>query len=101
MSKNILLLVTGGTPQIITETIWALACDPQHNEQWVPDEVHIISTRYGLNEVKNKILGKDKILTRMKNEYAQIANLRLEENFLHCFTDQEGNELACFNCRWS
>lgn len=93
MSKNILLLVTGGTPQIITETIWALACDPQHNEQWVPDEVHIISTRYGLNEVKNKILGKDKILTRMKNEYAQIANLRLEENFLHCFTDQDGNEL--------
>ena len=93
MSKNILLLVTGGTPQIITETIWALACDPQHNEQWVPDEVHIISTRYGLNEVKNKILGKDKILTRMKNEYAQIANLRLEDNFLHCFTDQEGNEL--------
>lgn len=91
--KNILLLVTGGTPQIITETIWALACDPQHNEQWVPDEVHIISTRYGLNEVKNKLLGKDKILTRMKNEYAQIANLRLEENFLHCFTDQEGNEL--------
>ena len=93
MSKNILLLVTGGTPQIITETIWALACDPQHNEQWVPDEVHIISTRYGLNEVKNKLLGKDKILTRMKNEYAQIANLRLEENFLHCFTDQDGNEL--------
>lgn len=93
MSKNILLLVTGGTPQIITETIWALACDPQHNEQWVPDEVHIISTRYGLNEVKNKILGKDKILTRMKNEYAQIANLRLEDNFLHCFTDQDGNEL--------
>ena len=93
MSKNILLLVTGGTPQIITETIWALACDPQHNEQWVPDEVHIISTRYGLNEVKNKLLGKDKILTRMKNEYAQIANLRLEDNVLHCFTDQEGNEL--------
>jgi CRISPR-associated protein (TIGR02584 family) len=93
MSKNILLLVTGGTPQIITETIWALACDPQHNEQWVPDEVHIISTRYGLNEVKNKLLGKDKILTRMKNEYAQIANLRLEDNFLHCFTDQDGNEL--------
>ena len=93
MKKNILLLVTGGTPQIITETIWALACDPQHNEQWVPDEVHIISTRYGLNEVKNKLLGKDKILTRMKNEYAQIANLRLEDNFLHCFTDQEGNEL--------
>ncbi len=93
MKKNILLLVTGGTPQIITETIWALACDPQHNEQWVSDEVHIISTRYGLNEVKNKLLGKDKILTRMKNEYAQIANLRLEESFLHCFTDQEGNEL--------
>lgn len=93
MKKNILLLVTGGTPQIITETIWALACDPQNNEQWVPDEVHIISTRYGLNEVKNKLLGKDKILTRMKNEYAQLANLKLEESFLHCFLNHEGNEL--------
>ena len=85
--------MTGGTPQIITETIWALACDPQNNEQWVPDEVHIISTRYGLNEVKNKLLGKDKILTRMKNEYAQLANLKLEESFLHCFLNHEGNEL--------
>lgn len=93
MKKNILLLVTGGTPQIITETIWALACDPQNNEQWIPDEVHIISTRYGLNEVKNKLLGKDKILTRMKNEYSQLANLKLEESFLHCFINQEDNEL--------
>lgn len=93
MKKNILLLVTGGTPQIITETIWALACDLQNNEPWIPDEVHIISTRYGLNEVKNKLLGKDKILTRMKNEYSQLTHLKLEESFLHCFTNQEGNEL--------
>lgn len=29
---NILFLVTGMTPQIITETLWALACDPAKQE---------------------------------------------------------------------
>ncbi len=45
MSKNILLVVTGMTPQIITETVWALACDPLNDAPWVPDEIHVLSTQ--------------------------------------------------------
>lgn len=93
MSKNILFLVTGGTPQIITETIWALACDPKNEEPWIADEVHVMSTRYGLNEVRNKLLGKDKILQSMSIEYPQLQNIKIEDEFLYCFQDAENNEL--------
>ena len=51
MSKNILFLVTGMTPQIITETVWALACDPRNNEKWIPDEVHVLSSQDGLTQI--------------------------------------------------
>lgn len=93
MAKNVLFLVTGGTPQIITETIWALACDPENSEKWVPDEIHVMSTSYGLNEVRNKLLMKEKALEAMKKEFPQLAHLQLEESFLYTFIDGE-SELA-------
>ncbi len=40
---KILLAVSGMSPQIITETLYAL-----HQEQaWLPDEVHLITTLQG------------------------------------------------------
>lgn len=93
MVKNILFLVTGGTPQIITETIWALACDKHNDEKWIPDEIHVMSTRYGLNEVRNKLLGKNKVLARLIEEYPQLINMKMEDCFLYCFKDNNANEL--------
>ena len=55
MSRNILFLVTGMTPQIITETIWALACDENLDDIWVPDEVHVLSTQDGLNQIRKRL----------------------------------------------
>jgi len=43
--RRILLAVTGLTPQIVTETLYALAigCKPA----WLPTEVHVITTEEG------------------------------------------------------
>lgn len=46
--KNVLFLVTGMSPQIITETVWALACDPKRNDKWIPDEIYVLSTQKGI-----------------------------------------------------
>ncbi len=40
--RRILLAVTGLTPQVVTETLYALACRPQ--TPWVPDEIHLVTT---------------------------------------------------------
>ncbi len=43
MSKNILLLVTGMSPAIVTETLYGLAVRPEAGQQpWIPDAVHVI-----------------------------------------------------------
>lgn len=56
--RNVLFLVTGMTPQIITETVWALACDPDNDKPWVPDEIHVLSTEDGLNQIRSRLFSK-------------------------------------------
>ena len=50
-TKKILLLVSGMSPQIITETLYALITQPQ---PWVPDEVHLITIR--VNVVRDQLV---------------------------------------------
>lgn len=47
--KNILVISLGGAPQVVTETLWALAADPARaeDERFVPDEVHVLTTAVG------------------------------------------------------
>lgn len=59
MPKNV-LLVTGMTPQIITETVRALACDPNNAEPWIPDEIHVLSTEDGLTQIRSRLFSERK-----------------------------------------
>lgn len=80
--KNILFLVTGMTPQIITETVWALACDPDNDSPWVPDEIHVLSTDDGLNQIRSRLFD-DGVFVAMQAEYPQLANIRFSSESLH------------------
>lgn len=53
MNKKILVFVIGMTPAIITETIYALAIQ---NAKWIPDEVLVFTTGYGLAQIKCRLL---------------------------------------------
>jgi CRISPR-associated protein (TIGR02584 family) len=48
--RNVLLVSLGQTPQVVTETLWALAADPRVSEErrFVPDELHLVTTCLGL-----------------------------------------------------
>ncbi|MDN3398448.1 CRISPR-associated ring nuclease Csm6 [Psychrobacter sp. APC 3426] len=93
MSRNILFLVTGMTPQIITETIWALACDDSAEENWVPDEVHVLSTQDGLNQIRKRLF-EDGVFTQFKRDYPILEQVDFDPaTHLHVITDQNGKPL--------
>jgi CRISPR-associated protein (TIGR02584 family) len=54
--RRILLAVTGLSPQIITETLYALAVD---RRLWVPTEIRIITTRQGAEKAQRSLLSDD------------------------------------------
>lgn len=83
--KNILFLVTGMTPQIITETVWALACDPDKIEQWVPDEIHVLSTEDGLNQIRATLFDEG-IFAKFQQDYPVLAKVQFNKDGLHVIT---------------
>jgi CRISPR-associated protein (TIGR02584 family) len=48
--RRILLAVTGLSPQIVTETLYALGV--KGSPVWVPTEVRIITTRWGAEQAR-------------------------------------------------
>lgn len=91
MAKNSLFLVTGMTPQIITETVWALACDPNNPNTWIPDEIHVLSTEDGLNQIRATLFD-DGIFAKFKQDYPVLANIRFTPACLNVI-DQDGQGL--------
>lgn len=93
MSRNVLLLVTGMTPQIVTETVWALACDPHNDTKWIPDEIHVLSTQDGLTQIKSRLFA-DGVFNTFKSDYPQIVNTQFDDSFLHVIRNAENQVLT-------
>lgn len=93
MKKNILLLVTGMTPQIITETVWALACDLSNEEHWIPDEIHVLSTQDGLTQIRSRLFA-DQIFNQFKTMYPVISNIQFDDRYLHVIKNEQGLALT-------
>jgi len=54
--RRILLAVTGLSPQILTETLWALAVE---RGRWAPTEIRIITTWRGAEKARRTLLSDD------------------------------------------
>ena len=93
MVKNVLFLVTGMTPQIITESVWALACDPHNDTKWIPDEIHVLSTQDGLTQIKSRLFA-DGVFNTFKSDYPQIVNTQFDDSFLHVIRNAENQALT-------
>jgi CRISPR-associated protein (TIGR02584 family) len=55
--KRILLAVTGKTPQIVTETLWALAMDSE--QPFVPTQIRLLTTEEGRRHAVEKLLNPE------------------------------------------
>lgn len=91
--KKILLAVTGMSPAIVTETLYALAT---RETPWIPDEVHLLSTSKGCDNARSHLLDLNKdraFFQKFCEEYIpESHSIRFDESCLHAFT-RDGVEL--------
>ncbi len=88
--RRILVSVTGMTPQVVTETLYALA-----EEEIVPTEIHLITTANGRNRALRDLLdsqtGQFHAFCRDRNCTGQI---HFDSTMIHVIEDAEGNPLS-------
>jgi CRISPR-associated protein Csx14 len=86
--KEIFIFIAGSTPQVITETIYALATKKPSIQ---PDEIHIITTQKGKEIAKHSLIDKG-ILKKLFSEYS-LADVPLTEDSFHIPRDKSGKPL--------
>lgn len=71
--ERILIAVAGYSPAVLTETVWALAHQP---DPWIPDSVVVISTQTGRGIVEKTLFqqkGWEQLLSVLKTEELPIS----------------------------
>ncbi len=101
--RRILLAVTGLTPQVVTETLYALACRAE--SPWIPHEIHLITTATGAENARlNLLLPETGWFHRLISDYGlpaivfPVAHIHILRNSLGAPLDDirtpEQNTLA-------
>ncbi|WP_126443804.1 CRISPR-associated ring nuclease Csm6 [Sulfuricystis multivorans] len=88
--RRILLAVSGLTPQIITETLYALIAQPT---PFVPTEVRLITTREGAARARLALLSDDPGWFRRLCRDFRVSAITFDENHIETFSDGEGRPL--------
>lgn len=89
--RRILLAVCGLTPQIATETLYALAV--LRRSAFIPTEIRILTTREGAHRARLTLLhpvtGK---FHQLRRDYG-LPEIVFDETSIHVITDTQGQEL--------
>lgn len=90
-NHKILLAVAGLSPQIVTETVYALAVERE--TPWIPDEVHVITTSEGAERARLSLLedGED-WFGRLRRDY-QLPAIRFGREQIHVIRDANAEPL--------
>ncbi|NDP59537.1 MAG: TIGR02584 family CRISPR-associated protein [Oxalobacteraceae bacterium] len=84
--RRILLAVSGMSPQIVTETLYALVTRP--GNPWLPDEIHLLSTQEGCERAKAELLHESRdMFGKFCRDYVPEGHvIKFDEQCLHAFT---------------
>jgi len=89
--RKILLCVSGMSPAIITETLYALVTQ---TPPFIPDEIHVSTTQEGRDKILNVLLPPlDGQFHRLMADYLPDTQIRFDHTTIHVIT-QEGPENA-------
>ncbi|MEJ5370184.1 MAG: CRISPR-associated ring nuclease Csm6 [Bryobacteraceae bacterium] len=89
--RRILVAVTGLSPQVVTETVYALAV--QRKPAWIPTEIRVISTSEGAERAKLTLLGKDPgWFHRLRKDY-RLPPMRFDESLIRGLKRKGGGAL--------
>lgn len=93
MNKRILLAVTGLSPQILTETLYALTV--VQTPAWIPDEIHLITSREGAERARLSLLdssaGQFHAFCR---DYPVAKKIHFTAENIHLIKDEHGQALS-------
>ena len=91
--RKILLVVSGLSPQIVTETMYALATQAENS--WIPDEIHLLSTKKGCDRAKMELLHESRdMFGKFCREYLSLDHkIKFNEQCLHTF-ERDGVALS-------
>lgn len=90
--RRILLAVTGLSPQIVTETLHALAVGK--DTPFIPTEVHLITTTEGAERARLALLSdKPGWFHRLRSDYA-LPPIAFDSHHIHVLRDAVGQEMA-------
>lgn len=88
--RRILLAVTGLTPQVVTETLYVLACAQPSG--WIPHEIHLITTATGAENARLNLLHADGWFHRLCRDY-QLPPIDFPVANIHIVCDAEHSPL--------
>lgn len=85
--RRVLLAVCGLSPQIVTETLYALAADA--NAPFIPTEVHLITTQEGARRAELSLLSADLgWFHRLCSDY-NLKNIQFDRRHIHIMRDAQ------------
>jgi CRISPR-associated protein (TIGR02584 family) len=85
--RKVLLSLCGLTPQVITETLYALTVD--QDPAWFPDEIHVITTESGRLLVEEKLLHPSQgRFYQLCSEY-KIPGPKFDAQTIHVIADED------------
>jgi len=92
--RRVLLAVTGLSPQVVTETLYALAVKPPvEGSPFVPTEVHLITTAQGADHARLNLLSeRPGWFHRLRDDYG-LPVMRFENATIHVVADASGQPL--------
>ena len=88
-SKRILLAVSGMSPQIVTETLYAIAV-AEKETPFIPTEVHLITTQEGARRAKLELLHAETGKFRELCTDYQLSNIAFSEATIYVIADKSG-----------
>lgn len=89
--RRVLLAVSGLTPQVVTETLYALAAD--EDAPFVPTEVHLITSAEGARRAELSLLSDDLgWFHRLCADY-HLPGVRFDRSHIHIVRDANGQPL--------
>lgn len=90
-SRRVLLVLSGLNPQVVTETVFALAVN--RLPPFVPDAVHLVSTEAGAALARQALTGPGNQLAALCADHG-LPDITLPEGHIHVVADRQGRPLA-------
>ncbi len=85
--RRILLAVTGLSPQVVTETVYALAVAQEM--PWIPTEVHLITTSEGAKRARLSLLSEEPGWFGQLIEDYGLPEIAFNEDHIHVLRDAQ------------